>query len=362
MRHGLSPTSGCRMRFLTVAALGLLVGPTFADPPPAVVALQVQPTGEVVDLTPAELPHADHSASAPTPHQSPHAEGGFTLAAEVLLWRARLGDTPYALIDPLADLRPQGRVRDVQPGNKAGLRVGGRYRFEHTGWDVGVTFTHLNTSGGDEATAPLGGLVYPLLTRSGLTDRANFAAADVQLKYGVFDLEVGKSLALDEWLVLRPLAGVRFTDLDRQLTARYEGRQAIGAEVLTASRFRGAGPIAGVGGEWTFGERLRLFGGTRLGLLYGTFETGLRETNANGGRLLADVCDRFSGVVPTAGVSLGGGYRWRSVGLSAGYELTHYFNGTSRPDLSDDFAEGRAVRRRGDLSLDGVFLRLEYTY
>lgn len=355
------------MRLLTVAALGLLAGPAVADPPvvgppPSIAALPVQPAGGVVDVTPAELPPAHHPADAhKTPHP-PHPEGGITFAAEVLLWRARLGDTPYALLDPLADLSPQGRVRDVQPGNRAGLRVGGRYLFEHTGWDVGLTFTHLNTAGGDEVAAPPGGLVYPLLTRAGLTDRANFAAADVRLKYGVFDLEAGKTVALDEWLTLRPFAGVRFADLDRQLTARYDGRQARGAEVWADSRFRGAGPVAGVGTEWTLGEHVRLFGGTRFGLLYGTFDTGVRETNAHGVRLLADVGDRFSGVVPTAGVSLGGGYRWRSLAVSAGYELTHYFNGLSRPDLGDDFAEGRAARRRGDVSLDGVFLRLEYTY
>jgi hypothetical protein len=204
--------------------------------------------------------------------------------------------------------------------------------------------------------------VYPLLTRAGMTDRADRATADIALKYNVFDLEVGRSLALDEHLVLRPFAGVRFADLDTSLTASYDGRLARAAGVRADSIFRGAGPIAGVGTEWTLGEHFRLFGGTRFGLVYGTFDTRLRETNGAGTLVLTDVADRFSGVVPTAAVTLGGGYRWRGLGLSAGYDLTHYFGGVSRPDFPDDFAEGRAARRRGDLSLDGVFLRLEYTY
>ncbi len=353
------------MRLLTVTALALLAAPAVAappvaGPPPSVAALHVEPAGEVVDLTPAELPGRHEEPHKP--HAAAHAEGGVTLAAEVLLWRPRFGDTAYALLDPLADLTPQGRVRDVQPGNKAGLRVGGRYQFEHTGWDIGVTYTHLRTTGGDDTTAAPGGLVYPLLTRAGMTDRANRAAAEVTLKYNVFDLEVGKSLALDDHLTVRPFAGVRFADLDTRLTATYDGRLARAAEVTINSTFRGAGPLAGVATEWTLGEHVRLFGAARGGLLYGTFDTRGRETNGAGTILLADVADRYSGAVPTAGVSLGGGYRWRSLNLSGGYELTHYFGGVSRPDLADDFAEGRVSRRRGDLSLDGVFLRFEYTY
>ena len=131
--------------------------------------------------------------------------------------------------------------------------------------------------------------------------------------------------------------------------------------VYAENRIAG-GPLAGVATEWTLGEHVRLFGAARGGLLYGTFDTRGRETNGAGTILLADVADRYSGAVPTAGVSLGGGYRWRSLNLSGGYELTHYFGGVSRPDLADDFAEGRVSRRRGDLSLDGVFLRFEYTY
>ncbi len=331
--------------------------------PPAVGPLHIQPAGEVVDLTPAELPPAHApSAGLHPPLATDHPDGGLTLATEVLLWRARLGDTPFALIDPLADLTPQGRVRDVQPGNKAGLRVGGRYQFEHLGWDVGVTYTHLVSSGGNDAAAPAGGLVYPLLTRSGLTDRADRATADVRLKYNVFDLEAGRTLRVDDHLSVRPFAGVRFADLDSHLVAGYDGRLARRAEVTLDSTFRGAGPLAGVGTDWALGEHFTLFGSARGGLLYGTLDTRNRETNAAGTILNADVGDRYSTVVPTAAVSLGGAYRWRSVTVAGGYELTHYFGGLGRPDLGDDFAEGRASRRRGDLSLDGVFLRLEYRY
>jgi hypothetical protein len=46
------------------------------------------------------------------------------------------------------------------------------------------------------------------------------------------------------------------------------------------------------------------------------------------------------------------------VSLAAGYEITHWFNVTSRPAFGDDFSEGKVARRRGDLSLDGVFFRV----
>jgi hypothetical protein len=61
-------------------------------------------------------------------------------------------------------------------------------------------------------------------------------------------------------------------------------------------------------------------------------------------------------------VQLGGSWQWRALSFAAGYEVTHWFNLISRPTATDDFAEGKVLRRSSDLSLDGVFFRVAVGY
>lgn len=349
-------------RFLAAsAAVALALGPAPAGQPPVVPSgLVAEPVGEVVDLTPPSLP----GRSAPPAVTATLCDepGAWFATGEVLLWRPRLGDAAFALLDPRADLTPMGRVRDVPLDARAGLRVGAGYRFAGSGWNVGLTYTHFNSTGTQDAVAPPGGVVYPLLNRPGIVDQAARLTGTARLNYDLFDLDFSKAVVVDPHLTLRPFAGVRFADIDTCLGASADGGLARQAAVHSGSGFQGVGPTAGAEAAWTVTRRLSLFGTARGGLLFGTFDGRGRETNANGAVLLADVADRFSGVAPVVSVGLGGSYRWRTVSVAAGYEVTHWFGAVSRPSFTDDFADGRVTRRRSDLSLDGVFLRLGVEY
>ena len=349
--------------FLRLAVLAaLFTGSALAaDPvPPSVLpASALDPPVNVVDLTPAEFPgrhapeYVDHSADC--------RPGGWFASGEYLLWRPRLSDAAFAVVDPRNDLTPQGRVRNVNPDVGHGLRTNLGYRFD-SGWDVGVTYTYLHADGNAAAFAPAGGVLYPLLTRPGVVDKALLADAGTCLRYDVFDLDFGKTVALDPNLSVRAFGGVRFAVIDTEVWARYDGLHARNALADAWSRFDGAGPTAGAEARWALGRHLTLFGGGRGGLIYGTFRGDLVETNAGNTILTTDLSDRFTGVAPTASAWLGGSWQWRSVSVAAGYEVTHWFNVAARPTPVDDFAEGKLLRRRGDLSFDGVFFRVGIGY
>ncbi|HET6574315.1 MAG TPA: Lpg1974 family pore-forming outer membrane protein [Fimbriiglobus sp.] len=319
-----------------------------------------EPPIHVRDLTPAELPGGSNSAYNVL--TTPESPGAWLVTADYLLWRPRLDSTDYALLDPRNDLAPQGRVRNLTYDTRSGLRVGLGYRLPGHGWDVGVTYTDLHTSGHDALAAPPGGVLYPTLTRPGLIDTASRAAATAGLDYQVFDIDFGKRFAVDPYLSLRVFGGVRLASIDVDQSVLYDGCQARLAEVRTCAGLEGAGPTAGAEARWAVSDRLGLFGTARGGMLFADFDGRVRETNAGGAVLNADVSDRFAGLAPFVSVGLGGSWRWRTLTLVAGYEVTHWFKATTRPVLVDDFAAGKVVRRRGDLSLDGIFLRLGAAY
>jgi hypothetical protein len=332
-----------------------VAAPAGGNPPAA-----PEPPIHVRDLTPPELP--GDAAAACDVLTAPESPGAWLATADYLLWRPRLDGTDYALLDPRRDLATQGRVRNHTYDTRSGLRVGLGYRLPGHGWDIGVIYTYLNTSGSDALAAQPGGVLYPTLTRPGLIDVADRAAATAGLDYQVFDIDFGKRFAVDPYLSLRVFGGVRLASIDVDLNAVYDGGQARLAEVRTCTGLEGAGPTAGAEARWDVSDRLGLFGTARGGLLFADFDGRVRETNAGRAVLNADVSDQFAGLAPFVSVGLGGSWRWRALTLAAGYEVTHWFNATTRPVLVDDFADGKVVRRRGDLSLDGIFLRLSTEY
>jgi hypothetical protein len=349
--------------FLRIAALTAVISGSAAAADPVVAPPSVLPASalehQVVDLTPAELPgrpapdYIDHSADC--------RPGGWFSSGEYLLWRPRLSDSAYALVDPVNDNVPQGRVHSVHPDVGNGLRTTLGYRFA-SGWDVGFTYTYLFADGAATAFAPDGGVLYPQLTRPGVVDKALAASAATRVEYNVFDIDFGRTVTLDPNVTLRAFAGVRFAAIDADVRARYDGLQANDAFAGSWSRFTGAGPTAGAEVRWALGRYLTLFGGGRGGLIYGSFHGDQLETNAGDAVLVTDLRDHYTGVAPMISAQLGGSWQWNWLSLAAGYEVTHWFNVASRPSPIDDFAEGKLQRRRSDLSFDGVFFRVGINY
>lgn len=357
-----------------VALPAVIPQPTPADAPASPGAHGGMPHDVVVDLTPAHIPegHAGHAGhgndcgcyESKLHHHLEDTHGRWFATGEYLLWRSRMDGLGYAIVDPVDDFTPTGRVANVNQEVASGLRVALGYRLPGQGWDIGITYTYLDSTGEEAVAAPPGGLVYPTYTRPGVIDAVGRAIGFASFDYNVFDIDVGRTWHVDEHLNLRTYGGVRIAAIDLDYGARYDGGQAIQAMATNRLAFDGAGPTAGVGANWNIGRGVGLIGNTRTGLLYGDFTSRVVETNgvAPLPAVLTDISDEFSGVAPFLSVALGGSYTWRNLSFAAGYEVTHYFNLGSQPVLVDDFAEGKYLRKRNDFSFDGVFFRLGMTY
>jgi len=128
------------------------------------------------------------------------------------------------------------------------------------------------------------------------------------------------------------------------------------------SNYDGVGPLFGVESGLGLGGGLGLFARASGALLTGSVRAPFTETNNAGATVLADLADRGALTVPVVSLGVGLVYEYRGVFVRAGYEVTNWLGPFERPTFVDDFAEGKFVRRSGNLGLDGIFLQLWLTF
>lgn len=305
----------------------------------------------VRDLTPPEFlkpvePIVEHEPSEAVVHGS----------VEFLYLTPRQRGLDFALVDVRNDLVPAGSTQFLNYRDEPGIRAHLAYQPEGVPWDIGFTYTYFQSSDGFGVVAPPGGLLYPTLTRAGLTNEATVAVAAASLSLNVYDIEFGRHFG-DEAMEARVYGGVRLATLRQGLTANYNGRDAEFAEVQTFSHFDGVGPLLGGEAAWSLGGSLGVFGRANAALLTGTLRNPFTETNNGNATAYADLRDRFAITVPVVTIGVGMQWRYRGAFLRAGYEVTNWFGVFERAAFADDFAEGKVIRQRTDLGLDGLFIQ-----
>jgi hypothetical protein len=288
---------------------------------------------------------------------------GFIGSVEYLYLKPRRRGLDYALVDPLANGRPEGYLASADWEARSGVRAGLAYRFWGAGWEVGFIYTYLHTDRSASVSAPPAGTLYTVLTQPGPVEQAQTATALTSLTYNVYDAELARWFDAGCGLQLRPIGGLRFAHITQGLDAFYDGRDANNDLVSNTIKFAGGGLRGGCEGEWYCGCcGFGLYGRAAVSLLVGDFEATTTETNDGGQTVIANVSDKFQKVVPVFELALGGCYRYRNLRMRAGYEFTNWFGLVDSPDFADDVHQGKVYRRIGDLGLDGLFLRGELAF
>ena len=322
----------------------------------------------VRDLTPpgfATDAPAVHPAYHEVPgHLKPAApeEGGPFFSGEFLTLRARRSAFDYAIPGDTAGLVPVGPIRSLNYDFQPGFRGELGHRFGGSGWEAYLGYTYYHTSAIDKLVAPAGQVIFPTLTKPGLTNTANYASSSAGLTYNSYDLLLGKRFAVDEHLALRLFGGLRFATLQQNFNAFYEGIDARSAAVTANSKFQGVGPIFGGEAVWAGWRGFHLFAKASGGLLTGMSDNPLIESNNTGNTLYANTANDIRKVVPVASVGVGAGWQYRTVSLRVGYEITNYFGVIDQPRFTDDVGLGKITTRSSDLSLEGLFVQFGLTF
>jgi hypothetical protein len=314
--------------------------------------------GGVPDLTPPEFlrpppPAVDDRGPAP---------GKWYAGIEFLYLTPRERTLDFALVDPANDLLPSGTVQGLNYKASPGIRVTLGYQLPASGWDVAFTYTYFSAQDEFGVTAPPVGLLYPTLTKAGLTNEAQSAAARAHLTMDLYDITAGRTFEVDEACRFRVFGGVRLSTLEQTQRAAYWGRDADIAGIDWTTRYNGFGPIVGMEGGLNVGEGFGLFAKATGGMLTGTQRNPYSETNNGGATIYTDLRDRFALTVPVLTLGVGVGYEYRGIFVRAGYEVTNFFNLFERPSFADSFAEGKFVRQSAGLALDGFFFQFGLSF
>lgn len=176
-----------------------------------------------------------------------------------------------------------------------GFRVGAAYTSACDGWDIGVEWTyfhpqsHVEFQADIEDNASLITLLSAFAPVQGEVNYAREIKADWKGKLHVGDFSLGRAYWVSKRIHLRPAIGVRYAQLDQQLSLEHRGgswsprmnpvQQALNNYVILKNAFHGVGPIFGLGGAFHLGCGFEVYASGSGSLVYGRFKTSHKEEN-----------------------------------------------------------------------------------
>ena len=241
-------------------------------------------------------------------------------------------------------------IKNISFSYSPGFKLGLGYSFHEVEWDLYANWTRLTTSPNHTKTKADS---HGVLDLSGLNDTtiAQSARTQGQIKTNFFDLELGRKFLLEDWLRVRPFAGLKGISIDNHIKTKFSDvsdQKGIVYEQVQAFQHDqpfGIGPRLGVNTNWYplnryFSFQFNLAGGvlwekrkTIAGLT--SIEDGI--PHGGFGKYNAQAIEPF--VELFLGVN-GGGCLWNAVtlDLSLGWEFQYYGNQISTtPETATSF-------------------------
>jgi hypothetical protein len=289
---------------------------------------------------------------------------------DILVWRVHGTDTAFGQafdgVDPFFSA-PKGPVGSTHFGFEPGFRLGGGVALTDCSWLVG-TFTYFRNTSDASLNAPDTTVIRSLVVLP-QTVNALFVplAADAHLNINLSmgDIDYKCSIINNDHLQLSWLAGVRIAHVSQSFNANYA---VFGVtSVNTNITFNGAGPRAGLHGEYQMGCGFYGFGKGMLNLIAGRFNADyLQQATFNGVQAQTSVTE--DRLVPVLEAELGIGWASTSgrVHLAAGYYVGTWCNSLTTPTfingVQNNLFTTNGNNFRDNLTFDGFFARVELRY
>lgn len=264
--------------------------------------------------------------------------------SDLLIWKLREGSAD----NWTQEISPNGVNQPINvfgvPFNlNAGLRVGaGR---NHGYWDTTVTYTWFQTKGSSQASSATGGLYSPFLgnfyvnNTSGANFGPNYHDASVQwnLYFNVFDLELGRTFKIDDFLKLRHFIGIKGGFINQNINSNWQNptiqTNFTNAEENLKNNFWGIGPSIGIDTTWPIYKAnngtLNIFGNFSGALLWGHWSFKDQYEN-NAQESVSINLNTINGAASMARALIG--FKWdvnldnADLTMRLGYEAQVWFN------------------------------------
>jgi len=282
------------------------------------------------------------------------AQPGVFGYADYLNWAARRPGLDFASVVPLPlvagkPLTPLA-TDSLDLGDSNGTRAGVGYRFA-AGWDFTANYTYFRTA--NEASVSQGGsATWELLaTRSVFNTTAMTSVeADGSLRLNMVDLEANWRSLLNDTIGFRAFGGFRWAEIDQQFNNTYHTQAipTVTGTIYFPSDMHADGIRFGAEFEWRASCGLRIFGRGAQSILLADFDMRHFESDTVHGVLL-DLPVSTTQIVPVLEAAAGIGWGHGPWEISAGYEMSNWFN---MADLE---------RPSESLFIDGAFVRLAFS-
>ncbi len=308
----------------------------------------------------------------------------FYLTAEGLYWIPKEhgliiaqngipGPGPQTSEVPPQSYNFRGDIERIRPGFDWGFRLGLGYNFCMDEWDTKFVWTSFKTHQNESFSGML-------LNLWGHTDvpsssGSSFIKAKWDLKYNVFDFELGRAFGAGRCFCLRPYLGVRGAWINQELEIFNEALllnpdpgDFLSTDLTALSNFSGGGFRFGLDGRFDFCWNMSVYGLASYSLLYGNFNSDFLESASGANEIgdtvedlvIADSRDRFH--MGTSCLNLSMGIQWNRgfacdrfrVGLNLGWEQSLWFQINQMNHFQHNLEEGHLYQENGNLSLQGI--------
>jgi hypothetical protein len=317
--------------------------------------------------------------TAAEPHAAPAVEpaasqGTWSVSADFVFLKPSVGDTFFAVANPVSNTVPNGDRKNNDPDYEPGFRVAGGYQLPGSGRELELAYTRLafdqsETLGGSFLFATLGTADFA----SNFENYAGSAESQLDLTYERIDASFAQPVRISD-LDLSLHFGIEYASTRLREEYRYSRAIALG-QVGETSRTWGIGPQAGIGlGYELLASQGWLPGDLSVGILSSASllisQADSRANNTadftpgNGvvdPTVFLDVTDEdTSRIVPAFHTRLGFTYGMPVMGLassvSVGYQLDTYLGMLTQVAYPDDVGDGLATTDTEDFDTQGLYV------
>ena len=286
---------------------------------------------------------------------------------EALLWQATEENLTYVY---QTDLAGNNALKTVDFQWDWGFRISGGYNAPYDGWDLSLTWTHLENNASDSSKAHLDE------NGNGIDDRPFLQAAwginDSSPPGGVLakasahwdvhldqvDFGLGREYYVGKHLTIRPNGGMRVDWIDQEYKVTYTPFSIFNPQKFKMdNRFFGFGFFAGVDSDWLLGRGFSLYGMADFAILLGFFDV---DQTVRQGATKGELDNSFRSGRAILDLNLG--LKWchlfvnNSWGITfkAGYEYHLYFKQNQFSNITMTTSPFQYSKTQGDLAYQGV--------
>lgn len=328
----------------------------------------------------AQAGHPAPDVSMPTANPIlvtvPEQDGSWSVGVETLYWQPTGSDLQYAADENSVvggnNTNTIRKAHESDNGYGWGLRLDATYHMPVQGKDVELSWVHFGKDWTDEKNSvnrSAGSLFLPwdLLLEGSPTDFDSIRAKSTY-SYNHVDLAFGQKMKVGDYLMLRPFAGARWSDIDSQnnVSAFAAAPTSTSEAWYFRTKFKGVGPRAGIDGAFDLGSGFGISARAGASLLVGVTEANQKEGTQTGSQDSATTTNlerkisNSTRVVPEGDMKLGINYsrafnQHYSGLFELGFEANHYFNALDKSYL----AQNDSVSQSSDFSWSGPYARFQ---